>query len=82
MRDAGVHFADNWALKAFELGWEPSEVFGLHPTAPAARVDAQGLAWLLGGGSRVVALDEEGADIVTPLGSRQRYYRRQKPKTD
>lgn len=76
--DAALIFADKWAAKAHRLGWDVSEVFGLHPTAPAARVDCRGLAWLLGDGSEVVAMDRSGAEIGTPGGGRQRYYR--KPK--
>ncbi len=73
--DGALIFADEWATKAIAAGWEPEDVFGIHPVAPAARVDQRGLAWLLGDGSRVVALDAKGADIRTPRGGRQRYYR-------
>jgi hypothetical protein len=75
--DGGMIFADAWAAKAFALGWRPEDVFGLHPFAPAARSDVKGLAWLLADGSRVVAIDAEGADILAPSGARQRFYRRE-----
>ena len=75
--DGGLIFADVWARKAQALGWSAEDVFGLHPVAPAARNDEKGLAWLLANGSRVVAIDADGADIVTTQGATQRYYRRQ-----
>ena len=65
-------FARVWAAKAKRLGWAEDELFGLHPT----RVDRRGLAFLLHAGDRVVALDEDGADILTASGARQRFYRR------
>ena len=76
VRDSGLTFADRWASEAHRLGWEPEDVFGLHPVAPAARVDLRGLAWLLGDGSSVVAIDADGADILTASGWRQRFWRR------
>ena len=30
--DAALVFADKWAAEAHRLGWDASEVFGLHPT--------------------------------------------------
>jgi hypothetical protein len=40
-------FADRWGARALELGWEPIELFGIHPVAPAARHDCRGLAFML-----------------------------------
>lgn len=74
--DGALAFLDQWGAEAHRLGWDVSEVFGLHSTAPAARVDCRGLAWLLGSGSQVVAMDRSGAEIRTEGGGRQRYYRR------
>ncbi len=74
--DGALIFADEWAAKAIALGWEPQDVFGLHPDRPAARLDCRGLAWLLGDGARVVALDEAGAIIRTATGGRQTFHRR------
>jgi hypothetical protein len=73
--DGALIFADRWACEAHGLGWHGDEVFGLHPEAPAARVDCRGLAWLLGDGSQVVSIDANGANIETPRGGRQRYRR-------
>lgn len=73
--DGALVFADQWGAEAHRLGWDVSEVFGLHPTAPAARVDCRGLAWLLGDGSQVVAMDRCGANIKTARGGHQRFHR-------
>jgi hypothetical protein len=73
--DGMLCFCDEWAGRAAVIGWQPGEIFGLHPTAPAARVDRRGLGLLLGNGARVEAIDNEGADIRTAGGARQRFYR-------
>jgi hypothetical protein len=75
IRDNALPFADRWAAEAHRLSWDAHDVFGLHPIAPSARVDCRGVAWLLGDGSKVVAIDACGADIETPRGGRQRYRR-------
>jgi hypothetical protein len=64
-----------WNLRFRAAG----ELFSLHPTAPAARHDRRGLALSLSGGARVESIDSEGADIRTPGGARQRFYRSSKP---
>ena len=74
--DGALMFADEWVHKAIAAGWTPQDVFGLHPTHPAARLDHRGVGWLLGDGSRVVALDAKGADIKTPPGGHSRFLRR------
>lgn len=74
--DGALRFADAWGAEAHWQGWTVEEVFGLHPTHPAARYDRRGLAWLLADGARVVAIDENGADIVNARGVASRYYRR------
>ena len=68
-------FAEQWAARAFALGWTADGIFGLDDRAPAARQDTKGVAWFLGEGCRVVALDGAGADIETARGVRQRFYR-------
>jgi len=73
--DGALAFLDQWGAEAHRLGWDVSEVFGLHPTAPAARVDCRGLAWLLGDGSQVVAMDRSGAQIRKPNGVPGTFYR-------
>jgi hypothetical protein len=74
--DGALRFADEWAGRAYALGWRPEELFGLDQVAPSARVDRRGLAFLLANGARVVSIDESGADIFMPGGARQRFYRR------
>jgi hypothetical protein len=74
--DGMLRFCDEWAGRANALGWQPSEIFGLDLSAPAARVDRRGLALLLGNGARVESIDSEGADIRTSGGARQRFYRK------
>lgn len=75
--DGALVFADQWATEAHRLGWTVEEVFGLDKVAPNARLDQRGLAWLLGDGSTVAELDEQGADILTRRGARLRFYRKQ-----
>jgi hypothetical protein len=74
--DSAMIFADAWAAKALALGWVAEDMFALRPTAPTARHDMKGLAWLLANGARVVAINADSADIVTAAGSKQRFYRR------
>jgi hypothetical protein len=74
--DGMLRFSDEWSGRAAALGWRCEEVFGLDLTAPAARVDRRGLALCLGGGAHVESIDDRGADIRTPGGARQRFYRR------
>jgi hypothetical protein len=73
--DATLRFLDQWAAVAYALSWQLEEIIGMDPVASAARHDRKGLALLLERGSRVVAIDADGADIMTAQGSQQRYYR-------
>jgi hypothetical protein len=73
VNDAAL-FADAWGARALALGWQPIELFGIHPEKPDARLDCRGLAFLLNGGT-VVAMDAASATIVTPNGTKQRYSR-------
>ena len=67
-------FADRWGARALELGWQPIELFGIHPVAPAARHDCLGLAFMLDGGE-VVDIDADKATLIKPSGAMQSYYR-------
>ena len=69
------HFMTDWAEKADALGWTAVDVFGLHPEAPAHRMDAAGLIWLLSG-HRVAALSENEAVIRISDSRRQTFHRR------
>lgn len=53
--DAAV-FLSTWGEQAARLGWEVSDVFGLHPVAGLNRHDTTGLVWMLKGRQHVVAL--------------------------
>jgi hypothetical protein len=73
--DTAGRFLDRWAAMAIASGWSDLDVFGAHPDAPAARFDAMGLVLLLDR-CEVVAIDSDGADLLTNTGARQRYRRR------
>jgi hypothetical protein len=72
---SGSAFLEQWAPKAAELGWTDIDLFGVHPTAPAARFDVMGLVPIINGGE-VVAITERSATIRSPGGSRLVYMRR------
>jgi hypothetical protein len=76
---------DRWqeilaAIEAFEIqhgavararGWLQTQLYGLHPTAPYARLDAMGAAWLIARtGHCVVSIDHVGMRLVTRTASR------------
>jgi hypothetical protein len=71
-------FIDRWAAEAIRCGWSDLAVFGCNPDRPDARFDAMGLVLLLDR-CEVEGLDEDGADLVTATGARQRYWRRPVP---
>lgn len=58
-------FLLKWGKSAHLLGWTAIDLFGVHPTAPAARFDVMGLLPLLGGAS-VVALTTDEARMLRP----------------
>ena len=60
-----------WLPRAIATGWSERDLFGIHPTAPKVRVDAEGLvtaiilaSWPL----RLLDLDGEVARLVPPSG--------------
>jgi hypothetical protein len=73
--DGALRFADRWASKAHALGWKMDDVFGSDKPKGATWAPGCGIAWLLGGGAEVIALDGRWAVIRTAQGSRQRYLR-------
>jgi hypothetical protein len=73
--DDGGRFLDGWAGEAARLGWQTTDVFGIHPLAPSARFDAMGLVPVINGGE-VVAITERSATIQSPGGSKLVYMRR------
>jgi hypothetical protein len=56
--------------KAARLGWTALDLFGCDPEKPFARIDQQGLCWLIAG-NRLIHLSESGAIIETWTGARQ-----------
>jgi hypothetical protein len=71
-------FLDRWAGEAIRCGWSDLDVFGAHERAPAARFDCMGLVLLLDR-CEVIAIDRDGADLVTAAGVHQRFRRRELP---
>jgi hypothetical protein len=64
-----------WAQHAEALGWGPLDLFGCDRQRPWARIDQQGLLWLLNG-SQIVELHRDKAVIEISPGTRQSYRRR------
>jgi hypothetical protein len=61
----------DWLPRAVVAGWSERDLFGIHPTAPKVRVDAEGLvtsiilaSWPL----RLLDLNGEAARLVPPSG--------------
>lgn len=75
MRAAATAFAVEWARTASQLGWGEIELFGIHPTAPAQRLDATGLVFLLSANDSVIAVTSESARIKKASGAEQSYRR-------
>jgi hypothetical protein len=72
INDGGA-FLDRWGNEAAALGWTVTDVFGVDPTAPAARFDRMGLVPLINGGA-VVAIDATSATLKTRTGGTLRYH--------
>ena len=73
--DCGRFLDSGWAARAVALGWGPLDLFGCDRERPFARVDHQGLLWLVNGG-RILELHRDRAIIETQGGARQCYRRR------
>jgi hypothetical protein len=67
-----------WAAKAAALGWGAHDLFGCNRERPFARIDQQGLLWLLNG-RRLVAVTADTAVLQSSSGSRLVYRRRPTP---
>jgi hypothetical protein len=76
--DAAGIFIDRYVGIAIECGWSDLDVFGCDADRPDARFDCMGLVLLLDR-CEVIGIDEDGADLVTETGTRQRYRRRPLP---
>jgi hypothetical protein len=75
INDCGRFLDGGWPAHAAALGWGPLDLFGCDRERPYARLDHQGLPWLVNGGS-VVELHRDRAIIETAGGARQSYRRR------
>jgi hypothetical protein len=73
--DCGRFLDADWSTRAVALGWGPFDLFGCDRERPFARIDHQGLLWLLNGG-RLVELHRDRAIIEYDAGVRQTYRRR------
>jgi hypothetical protein len=73
--DVGRFLDSGFAARAAALGWGPFDIFGCDRDRPFARIDQQGLCWLVTG-NRVVSLFENAAVIQTWTGQRQTWRRK------
>jgi hypothetical protein len=67
-------FLDRWSSTAHAMDWTTLDLFGVHPTRPAVRLDVMGLLLLLQGGE-VIALTAEVASIRRFSGAVLRFSR-------
>jgi hypothetical protein len=68
------HFLDHWAAHARALSWGPYDLFGCDRDRPFARINRNGLLWLLNG-RHLVALSGDTAAIEDRSGVRQTWRR-------
>jgi hypothetical protein len=73
--DVGRFLDSAFAEKATAFGWEAFDIFGCDRDRPFARIDRQGLCWLVTG-NRIVNLFENAAVIQTWTGQRQTWRRK------
>ena len=73
--DIGRFIDRGFAEKAAELGWTALDLFGCDREKPFARIDRQGLCWLIAG-NRLIDLSESNAIIETRTGGRQTWHRK------
>jgi hypothetical protein len=73
--DVGRFLDSGFAEKAATLGWGPFDIFGCDRDRPFARIDRQGLCWLIAG-NRLVDLSEKTAIIQIWTGRRQTWRRK------
>ena len=73
--DVGRFLDSGFAEKATAFGWEAFDIFGCDRDRPFARIDQQGLCWLIAG-NRLVDLSENTAIIQTWTGQQQTWRRK------
>jgi len=73
--DVGRFLDSGFVEKATAFGWEAFDIFGCDRDRPFARIDQQGLCWLIAG-NRLVDLSENTAIIQTWTGQQQTWRRK------
>ena len=73
--DVGRFLDSGFVQKATAFGWGPFDIFGCDRDRPFARIDQQGLGWLIAG-NRLADLFENTAIIQTWTGARQTWRRK------
>jgi len=73
--DVGRFLDSSFCVVATALGWGPLDLFGCDRDRPFARIDQQGLCWLIAG-NRLVDLSENAAIIESWTGARQTWRRK------
>ena len=67
--------SENWAERAYILGWDAMALFGCAPRRPLDYSGCAGLLWAINGG-RLVELHRDWAVIDVPLRTTQRIFSR------
>jgi hypothetical protein len=75
IEDVDRFLDSSFAKKATALGLEASDIFSCHRDRQFARIDQQGLCWLIAG-NRLVELSSKTAFIETWTGVRQTWLRK------
>jgi hypothetical protein len=70
-----LQLAREHGLAALQHGWTAPDLFGLHPTAPAARYDAMGVAFLMRARDRILSFDNEHPLVLRATGAVHRFVR-------
>jgi hypothetical protein len=73
--DVGRFLDSPFCAVASALGWTAYDIFGCDRDRPFARIDQEGLLWLLNG-DRLIALSENTATVERRTGARQIFRRR------
>ena len=73
--DVGRFLDGPFPAVATALDWGPYDLFGCDRDRPFARIDRQGLCWLIAG-NRLVDLGENAAVIEIWTGARQTFHRK------
>jgi hypothetical protein len=69
------HQEVSWVLRAAEMGWPATALFGADQLAPDARPDMMGFAWLALPTDQIITLDDATLTLRTTAGATQRFYR-------